>query len=121
VLTATSHSKSLLRAVASEMVAAQPRVDYFPSYEIITHPAYRGRFFAPNLRSVLPAGVDHVMTQFFRDQAAAFGGETAAPPAAASVAAPEPVEAQEPELTEAEELRCEEEILAAFAPDQRHG
>jgi len=24
-------------------------------------------------------------------------------------------------MTEAEELRCEEEILAAFAPDQRHG
>ena len=121
VLTATSHSKSLLRAVASEMVAARQRVDYFPSYEIITHPAYRGRFFAPNLRSVLPAGVDHVMTQFFRDQVAAFGGDTAAPPGAPSVAAPEPVEAQEPELTEAEELRCEEEILAAFAPDQRHG
>lgn len=121
VLTATSHSKSMLRAVASEMVAAQPRVDYFPSYEIITHPAYRGRFFAPNLRSVLPEGVDHVMAQFFRDQAAAFGGEAPAPPAAATGAAPEPVEAQEPELTEAEELRCEEEILAAFAPDQRHG
>jgi hypothetical protein len=56
VLTATSHSKSLLRAVAGELVAAQARVDYFPSYEIITHPAYRGRFFAPNLRSVLPEG-----------------------------------------------------------------
>ena len=121
VLTATSHSKSLLRAVASEMVAAHRRVDYFPSYEIITHPAYRGRFFAPNLRSVLPEGVDHVMTQFFQDQATAFGGATAVPPAAPPTPAPEPVEAVEPELTEAEELRCEEEILAAFAPDQRHG
>jgi hypothetical protein len=30
-------------------------------------------------------------------------------------------EAPEPDLTEAEELRCEEEILAAFAPDQRNG
>jgi hypothetical protein len=120
VLTATSHSKSLLRAVASELVASQARVDYFPSYEIITHPAYRGRFFAPNLRSVLPEGVDHVMTQFFRDQAAAFGGEAAiapAPPPAPTVTEEPP----EPELSEAEELRCEEEILAAFAPDQRHG
>lgn len=117
VLTATSHSKSLLRAVASELVAAQARVDYFPSYEIITHPAYRGRFFAPNLRSVLPEGVDHVMTQFFCDQAAAFGGETVASPAPSIALASE--EAPEPELTEAEELRCEEELLAAFAPDQR--
>ncbi|MBN8632476.1 MAG: GSCFA domain-containing protein [Rhodobacterales bacterium] len=121
VLTATCHSKSLLRAVASELVAAHPRVDYFPSYEIITHPAYRGRFFAPNLRSVLPEGVDHVMTQFFRDQAAAFGSAGAAPPTAPPAPPPDPVEPVEPELTEAEELRCEEEILAAFAPDQRHG
>ena len=126
VLAATSHSKSLLRAVASEMVAAHRRVDYFPSYEIITHPAYRGRFFAPNLRSVLPEGVDHVMAQFFRDQAAAFGGAEVGPPPvpAALEAAPEPEmtepEMPEPEMTEAEELRCEEEILAAFAPDQRH-
>lgn len=120
VLTATSHSKSLLRAVASELMQAQPRVDYFPSYEIITHPAYRGRFFAPNLRSVLPEGVDHVMAQFFRDQAAVFGGDAALPPVAAPpVAIPE--QEPEPELTEAEELRCEEEILAAFAPDQRNG
>jgi GSCFA family len=119
VLTATSHSKSLLRAVASELVQTQARVDYFPSYEIITHPAYRGRFFAPNMRSVLPEGVDHVMTQFFRDQAAAFGEPEMAPPVAPP-AVIEPQEPPEPELTEAEELRCEEEILAAFAPDQRH-
>ena len=118
VLTATSHSKSMLRAVASELVQTQARVDYFPSYEIITHPAYRGRFFAPNMRSVLPEGVDHVMAQFFRDQAAAYGGEVAAAPAVVPAA---PEEVSEPEMTEAEELRCEEEILAAFAPDQRHG
>ena len=155
VLTATSHSKSMLRAVASELTQIQHRVDYFPSYEIITHPAYRGRFFAPNLRSVLPEGVDHVMNQFFRDQATTFDVETAAPsptprasdaapadlaasdlavldPAASDPPLPEPPvpeplpaalpeEMPELELSEAEELRCEEEILAAFAPDQRHG
>jgi GSCFA family len=120
VLTATSRSKALLRAVASELVQAQARVDYFPSYEIITHPAYRGRFFAANLRSVLPEGVDHVMRQFFQDQQAAFGAEAGiAPPPAAEPA--HEIESAEPELSEAEELRCEEEILAAFAPDQRHG
>ena len=118
VLTATSHSKSLLRAVASEVMLRSPRVDYFPSYEIITHPAYRGRFYAPNMRSVLPEGVEHVMTSFFRDQAAAFG--SAGTEAPVIVPAPAgPVEPVERELSAVEELRCEEEILAAFAPDRR--
>jgi GSCFA family len=112
VLTATSHSKSLLRAAASELCHSFRQVDYFPSYEIITHPAYRGQFFAPNLRSVLSEGVDHVMTCFFRDQATKFAVPV---PAAAAPAPPAPPET-EPEVTEAEELRCEEEILAAFAP-----
>lgn len=137
VLTATSRSKSMLRAVASELTERQRRVDYFPSYEIITHPAYRGRFFAPNLRSVLAEGVEHVMSQFFRDQAAAFDGEAVGRESGATpsedVQLPDPPEsaplsydalpgeAVEAELTETEELRCEEEILAAFAPDRRHG
>jgi hypothetical protein len=114
VLTATSHSKSLLRAVAGELAQAQSRVDYFPSYEIITNPVYRGRFFAPNLRSVLPEGVDHVMNSFFRDQTAMFGATPAEPPPPPS--SPEPDPDLEPVVSEAEELRCEEEILAAFAP-----
>ena len=115
VLTATSHSKSLLRAVASEMCEDNPTVDYFPSYEIITHPAYRGRFFAPNLRSVLPEGVTHVMASFFDDQSASFGRKTRRRP---PIAAPEPVEPELPDPTssEADDLRCEEQILAAFAP-----
>jgi hypothetical protein len=120
VLTATMHSKSLLRAVASALVQGQTRVDYFPSYEIITHPAYRGRFYAPNLRSVLPEGVDHVMKTFFQDQAAAFG-TVPAPRRRSAVRATEgPDDTVPPELSEADELRCEEEILAAFAPDARN-
>jgi hypothetical protein len=86
---------------------------------------------------VLPEGVDHVMAQFFHDQAAAFDIEAAPAPGEVVPAedalmpdppVPEPLvaealpeELQEPELSEAEELRCEEEILAAFAPDQRNG
>ena len=113
VLTATSHSKSLLRAVASELCEGRGHVDYFPSYEIITHPAYRGRFFAPNLRSVLPEGVDHVMTSFFQDQATTFGNTPNLPPPPVP-----PLEqvSPEPAMSEAADLRCEEEILAAFAP-----
>jgi hypothetical protein len=105
------------------MVAAHRRVDYFPSYEIITHPAYRGPLLCAE-PAVGPAeGVDHVMAQFFQDQAAAFGGmpRCSARQSLPTSRRPLPDDRPIPELTEAEELRCEEEILAAFAPDQRHG
>jgi hypothetical protein len=65
VLVATTFSKSVLRAVAGELAASDPALDYFPSYEIITGPATRSSFYEPNLRSVVPAGVDVVMGHFF--------------------------------------------------------
>lgn len=110
VLSATSQSKALLRAVAAEVCEEQDRTDYFPSFEIITHPVWQGRFFAPNRRSVLPEGVAFVMENFFRDQAARFG--PAPPPT--PVAAPQSVPPAEDDSDD--DLRCEEEILAAFAP-----
>lgn len=122
VLTATTYSKSVLRAVAGELAATEAGVDYFPSYEIITAPPFGGRFYAANCRSVTAEGVDFVMRSFFRDQEAAFGAEPAA--ASAPVAVPEPGEDDcEDDREEAEEarlaagaadLRCEEEMLDAF-------
>ncbi|MEI4485930.1 GSCFA domain-containing protein [Frigidibacter sp. MR17.14] len=73
VLVATGWSKAVLRAVAGEIAAEDARVDYFPSYEIITGPPFGGRFYAENLRQVRPEGVAFVMDSFFRDQAAHFG------------------------------------------------
>jgi hypothetical protein len=107
VLTATSHSKSVLRAVAGELAAELAQVDYFPSYEIITHPAYRGMFYAPNQRSVVPQGVNHVMESFFACQNAAFpwlqrqgkGGRQGQDKGAAP---------------SARALQCDEEFLDAF-------
>lgn len=123
VLLATSHSKSLLRAVAGAAVAAEPRMDYFPSYEIIAHPVFRGMFFAPNQRSVVPQGVDLVMSHFFRDQARCFPTPSRRGPAAPSSARPAAEadrRAQTPDTTEDDDaamaLRCEEQILEAFAP-----
>ncbi|MFE9082448.1 GSCFA domain-containing protein [Brevundimonas sp. NPDC003935] len=73
VLAATTYSKSVLR-VAAETVARQNEgVDYFPSYEIITGPQSRGRYFAEDLRNVLPEGVAQVMKVFGRH----YLGETA--------------------------------------------
>lgn len=65
VLVATTRSKSVLRAVAGEIVEADPNSDYFPSYEIITGAPTRAMFFEPNMRSVAPQGVEFVMRHFF--------------------------------------------------------
>lgn len=64
VLTATTQSKSVLRACAGEMQEDFPEVDYFPSYEIITSSKAGGSYFEPNLRSVTKAAVSEVMSAF---------------------------------------------------------
>lgn len=65
VLVATMESKSILRAVAGQLANRHSNVDYFPSYEIINSPVFRGVFFEPNQRNVNPHGVDFVMNIFF--------------------------------------------------------
>jgi len=67
VLSATTYSKSVLRAVAGHMTSELAFVDYFPSYEIIAAPSMRGMFYDANLRTVNRAGVDYVMSHFFRE------------------------------------------------------
>ncbi len=105
VLVASSLSKSILRAVAGEVASADEGIDYFPSYEIINSPVYKGIFFEPNLRQVNPAGVDFVMKNFFHDLGATFGeAKISAKPGEADPAS---------EQTNAEAV-CEEELLAAF-------
>lgn len=65
VLSATTYSKSVLRAVAGQLCQDLPEVDYFPSYEIITAPAFAGAFYQANQREVTPEGVAFVMRHFF--------------------------------------------------------
>ena len=110
VLLATTYSKSVLRTVAGEIAAADPDTDYFPSYEIIAGAPARAGFFAPNLRSVEPAGVDLVMRHFFAGlnlsgspvHGRAQPGEDAALAAAEAA-------------MEAEDLACEESLLEGFS------
>jgi len=78
VLPAATYSKSVLRAAAQEAAEDIEGVFYFPSYEIITGPQARGRFFAEDLREVTEEGVEHVMRVFLRHAA---GVESPVPPA----------------------------------------
>lgn len=69
VITSTIYSKSVLRVAAEQLAESFEDVAYFPSYEIITGPAARGRYFAADCREVLPEGVAHVMRLFMRHYA----------------------------------------------------
>jgi len=64
VVVASSFSKAVLRAAAGEVEARNPHVAYFPSYEIISHPASFGQYLASDLREVTERGVAHVMDCF---------------------------------------------------------
>lgn len=66
VLVSTVASKSILRAAVEETVGRYPNVAYFPSYEIVTGPQSRGRFFAADLREVTAEGVSYVTGLFAR-------------------------------------------------------
>jgi hypothetical protein len=93
VLVATMESKSILRAVAGSLSRDLEYVDYFPSYEIINSPVFRGAFFEPNMRSVNPHGVNFVMDTFFKSQDISLRGTS---------------------QVSREQAKCEEEILGSF-------
>ncbi|MFM2356673.1 MAG: hypothetical protein RLZZ528_2409, partial [Pseudomonadota bacterium] len=110
VLVATTYSKSVLRAVAGELVETDEAVDYFPSYEIVTGGRSRAAFFEDNMRSVRPEGVAHVMTHFFAGLQMAKGK---ARPDAADAAAVARRRRLVAEMRE-EQLACEEAALEGF-------
>jgi hypothetical protein len=66
VLVSTTYSKAALRVVAEIATRSLKDVAYFPSYEIITGPQARGRYYADDLREITPDGVAHVMSIFTR-------------------------------------------------------
>ena len=99
----------LLRAAAGELYNDLDDVDYFPSYELVTNPTWRGESFETNLRSVKSSTVAHVMTHYR-------GGDV---PANGDV--PKVFESSKPagkessiELTDEETVACEEAMLEAF-------
>lgn len=64
VLSASTYSKAVLRVAAHDVAQSSPQVHYFPSYEIVTSPSARGRYYEDDLRSVNAAGIAHVMRVF---------------------------------------------------------
>jgi len=64
VMSATSYSKSVLRAVCGEITRSFNHVKYFPSFEIVVNPFRDGTAFEDNKRSVNAEIVDIVMRTF---------------------------------------------------------
>lgn len=61
ILIANNISKSTIRVALNNIVDEDSKINYFPSYEIITNPAARSQFFEANLRNVSKFGVSTVM------------------------------------------------------------
>lgn len=111
VVTATIHSKSILRAVAGELKASRTDTDYFPSYEIISAFPFKGVFYAENMRNVQSQGVNFVMNSFFNCQERVFGKPS-------SAVSPAPVNNKLPaanaRLEKTADEVCEDALLEAF-------
>lgn len=108
VLTATTYSKSVLRAAAGEFARSRANVAYFPSYEIITGSFSQGAYFEPDLRSVTEEGVSHVMRLFLAHYTSMNDEPQTEPP---STTIPERKAMTTRELVA---VICEEEALQKF-------
>lgn len=100
VLTATMHSKAILRAAAGDYIARDDNADYFPSYEMVMSPARATSPFEPNLRSVRPEVIAEVMGHFLTAHGLP------------GVAAPDTPDTM---LEIEDEVVCEDLLLEAFA------
>ncbi len=66
VAVSTTWSKAVLRIAAEKATKKFQNCVYFPSYEIITSPQTRSRYYDEDRREVLEEGVSHVMELFFK-------------------------------------------------------
>lgn len=106
VWVSTTYSKAVLRVAAEQICSSWDMADYFPSYEIITSPHARGKYFAADGREIMESGVEHVMRVFLQH----YGSE-----ASASPVAPPPPAAQDTHLDEMERIVkvfCDEEAIS---------
>ncbi len=107
VLVSTVYSKSALRVVAQMVSETFENVAYFPSYEIVTGPQSRGRYFGGDSREVNADGVARVMSVFRRH----FLREVAEPRALSGRNTPRTVDVPRGIDLELQALICDEETL----------
>ena len=110
VLVSTGYSKAVLRVAAGMVGDALDRVDYFPSYEIVTGIQAGAGIWAEDLRSVTPGGVSRVMAELARaylDEAQRVEPSSASAPAHA----PAPTADQRAEQAALAQVICDEDAI----------
>lgn len=107
VFVSTTVSKAVLRLAAEAVSGELEACAYFPSYEIITSPHVRGRYFAADCREVLPEGVSHVMGLFFRHFAGAGEATPHRPPTPRAPAEDD----HNAKMARAMQVLCDEEAI----------
>ncbi len=107
VLLSTTYSKAVLRVASETLTRTLPGVHYFPAYEIVTGSFSRGQYFGDDLRSVTEAGVEHVMSLFFRHATTAGGFRRATTVETPESTAPKAIGP----VGLALEVLCDEELL----------
>jgi len=109
VLVSSTYSKCALRASCESLVRRHDGVAYFPSYEIVTGPQARGRYFSEDSRLVTEEGVARVM-QLFTKHFLGAASEVSAAPAPATASA-ERHQSHMAAMKEAVDALCDEEAL----------
>lgn len=107
VLPATARSKSVLRVVCDMLAEGSDRIDYFPSYELVTSPAHPQSVFAGDLRSVRPEIVAQIMQTFLAAHGLGEDGLGGTP-----MAEERSISNDDPQ----DDAICEDILLDAFAP-----
>ncbi len=108
VLVSTTYSKSVLRVAAENICQSNADCAYYPSYEIITGPQTRGRYYAGDSRGIMENGVRHVMGLFMQHYTSK---ETAIAPPIKADNQSQQHEAMMAEMTHLVEVNCDEEAL----------
>lgn len=116
VLVATIRAKATLRSAVADLGETRTDVDYFPSYELIASAPMRARYYAPNQRSVVSDGVDHVMRHFERG----LSGDWLSDPEEAKTVVPAAAkQGASPAAAEEDEVLCEDVLLETWNANKR--
>ncbi len=107
---ANTRSKSILRAAVDQFAGTYSDVEYFPSFDLVTYPAFRDDFFEDDLRRVTGKAVRFAIDAFM----AAHGLSPCQPKSPTGLAQGLRDRTVVDQSVDASEVLCDEEFIEAF-------